>query len=459
MMQASTAALPHPAIPTVPGLPVLGNLLAFRKDRLGLQQLAAEAGPIARLQLVHLPIYIVTDADLAKAVLVDQAASFKKSKGLQFLAPVLGEGLLTAEGETHKSHRKLLAPAFAPKRLSAYGDVMVGETLRQIATWRGGKQVDLAHEMMELTLAIAGRTLFGADVRGDAVAVARGLEMAMRSMVASLTSPIQLGYEWPLPRHLRMRRAVKLLDEVVYRLIAEGRARGTDAGDVLSMLLLTRDEDGTGLTDVQIRDEVMTLLLAGHETTANTLTWTWYELGRNPDALARLEHELASVVGGRAITADDLPNLPWNLAVLEEAMRLHPPAYMVGREAIGEVEVGGHPLPTKSIVAINIRGIHRRADYFPAPLAFRPERMLPDAKKARPRHHYLPFGAGPRVCIGSHFALLEAQLMLATMIQQARIRTLATLVVPEPLVTLRPRGGLPALVDTGTVSTYATSDA
>jgi cytochrome P450 len=444
MMQASTQAFATPTIPSVPGLPVIGNLLAFRKDRLGLQDLAAELGPIARLQLVHIPIYSVTDADIAKEVLVDQAASFKKSRGLQFLAPVLGEGLLTAEGETHKRHRKLLAPAFAPKRLSAYGEVMVEETVRQLTKWRGGKNVDLAHEMMELTLAIAGRTLFGADVRGDAEDVSRGLELAMRSMAQSLGSPIQLGYEWPLPRHLKMRRAVKMLDAVVYRLIAEGRVRGTDAGDVLSMLLLARDEDGSGLTDVQIRDEVMTLLLAGHETTANTLTWTWYELGRNPDALARLEAELAEVIGGRPVTADDLPRLPWNLAVLEEAMRLHPPAYTVGREATAEVTLGGHVLPAKSIVLINIRGIHRRADYWASPQAFRPERMLPDAKKARPRHHYLPFGAGPRVCIGSHFALLEAQLMLATLVQQSKIRTLATRVEPEPLVTLRPRGGLPA---------------
>ncbi len=445
MIQASTTQI-EAAIPTLPGLPLIGNLLAFRNDRLGLQQSAAALGPIARVMLAHIPIHIVTDADLAKEILVDHAASFKKSRGLQFLAPVLGEGLLTAEGETHKRHRKLLAPAFAPKRLSAYGEVMVAETVRQLGKWRGGKQVDLAHEMMELTLAIAGRTLFGADVRGDAEDVSKGLELAMRAMVASLSSPIQLGYEWPLPRHLRMRRAVKMLDAVVYRLIAEGRARGTDAGDVLSMLLLARDEDGSGLTDAQIRDEVMTLLLAGHETTANTLTWTWYELGRNPDVLARLVAEVAEVVGGRPITAEDLPNLPWNLAVLEEAMRLHPPAYAVGREATAEVTLGDHPLPAKSIVLVNIRGIHRRADYFPAPLAFQPERMLPDAKKLRPRHHYLPFGAGPRVCIGSHFALLEAQLMLATLVQQSKIKTLATRVEAEPLVTLRPRGGLPARV-------------
>jgi cytochrome P450 len=448
-MATTTSPFHQPAravtsIPAVPGLPLLGNILAFRKDRLGLQDKAAAIGPIARMTLGPISVYVVTDAELAHQVLVDDAASYHKSAGLQFLRPMLGDGLLTAEGEPHKRHRKLLAPAFAPKRLSAYGATMVEETRIQIARWQGGKHVDLAMEMMELMLAIAGKTLFSADVRGDAGAVAKGLELAMRTMVDNMTSPIQLGYEWPLPRHLKMRRAVKLIDEVVFRLIREGRAAGKDRGDVLSILLLANDEEG-GLSDQQVRDEAMTLLLAGHETTANVLTWTWYELGRNPEVRAKLEAEIATL-GGKPVTPDDLPHLPYNLAVIEEAMRLHPPAYMTGREALTEVVVGGHVLPTKSIVAVNIRGIHRRADYYPAPLAFRPERMLADAKKQRPRTHYLPFGAGPRVCIGSHFALLEAQLVMATLVQHGTIHPLAAQVSAEPLVTLRPRGGLPAYV-------------
>jgi cytochrome P450 len=408
---------------------------------------AARLAPIARITLGYIPVYVVTCADLAHAVLVDHAASFHKSAAMQFLRPVLGDGLLSAEGETHKRHRKLLAPAFAPRRLAAYGEVMVGETREQLATWSPGERIDLAAQMMEMTLAIAGRTLFGVDVRRDASTVAHALELAMRSMVEGTTSPLQLGYQWPLPRHLRMRRAVRMLDDVVYRLIAEGRTRGTDRGDVLSILLLARDDDGAALTDREVRDEVMTLLLAGHETTANALTWTWYELGRNPSALARLEAEVARVVGARPVTTADLPELPWTAAVIDEAMRLHPPAYMIGREVVRDVEIGGFQLPASSVVDVYIRGIHRRADYYPAPLAFQPERMVPDAKKARPRHHYLPFGAGPRVCIGSHFALMEAQLALATMVQQARIRPLRAVVAPEPLVTLRPRGGMPALVE------------
>ncbi|MGE0548118.1 MAG: cytochrome P450 [Kofleriaceae bacterium] len=437
-----------PTVPALPGLPLLGNFLEFRRDQLGLHAHAARRGPITRFQLGKFPIYSISDAGLAHEILVDNAAAFRKSAGLQFMVPVLGNGLLTAEGDLHKRHRKLLAPAFAPKRLAAYGDLMVAETVNQVRRWRAEQQIDISTEMMHLTLAIVGKTMFGSDVRLVASTIGDGLELAMRSVMANFTTPIPVGYHWPLPRHRKMRRAVKMLDDVVYTLIAEGRAHGTDRGDVLSMLLLAADDDGgPGLSDRQIRDEVMTLLLAGHETTANALTWTWYELARNRDALHRLETELAEVLGDRPATVEDLPALPWNLAVIEEAMRLHSPVYETGREALRDVTIGGHVIPGGSTMVINLRGIHRRPDYYPAPLAFRPERMLPAEKKLRPRHHYLPFGAGPRVCIGAHFAMLEAQLALATMVQQVRLIPLVGNVDPEPLITLRPRGGLPAIVE------------
>jgi cytochrome P450 len=434
-----------PSVPTLPGLPLLGNVLRFRRDRLALHDDAALVGPIVRVQLLHVPVYVVTDADVMHEVLVENAPKFKKTAGIQFLEPLLGAGLLNAEGEMHKRHRKLLAPAFAPKRLAAYAGTMIEETLTQISKWRPNQQVDLSHEMMELTLAIAGKTMFGGDVRREAATVSTALELAMRATVASITSPMQLGYNWPLPRHLMMKRAVKMLDEIVFALIADGRKRGTDRGDVLSAMLLSQDEEG-GLEDRQIRDEVMTLFLAGHETTANALTWTFYHLGRNPSARERLEEEVARVLGDRTVTPDDLPNMPWTAAVLDESMRLHPPAYVTGRESTEPITIGGHQFPTRAIFLLNIRGVQRRADYYPAPLAFKPERFLPEQKKARPRHHYMPFGAGPRVCIGQHFALLEAQLCLATMVQRARIYPIATSVSPEPLITLRPKGGLPAIV-------------
>jgi cytochrome P450 len=424
-------------------LPLIGSLLQFRRDVLGVQDAAARIGPVAKVQLAHISLYVVTDADLVHQFLVTEADSMKKTVALQYLEPVLGEGLLTAEGETHKRHRKLLAPAFAPRRLAGYGEKMVAETEAQIAKWSSGQRIDLAEQMMEMTLAIIGRTIFGTDVRHDAEQVAEGLELGMRAMMENTTAILRLGYEWPLPRHNRMRRAAKLLDEVVYRVIREGRARGTDAGDVLSMLLSASDDEGA-LTDAQVRDEVMTLMLAGHETTANVLTWAWYELAQRPDALARLQ---AEVDAAGPLHADMLEAMPYHLAVIEETMRLHPPAYSLAREATRPITIGGHTLPQGTILMANIRGIHRHADYYEAPHSFRPERFLPEAKKTRPRHHYLPFGAGPRVCIGSHFALLEAQLALATMVRRVRLHSLPGHVDPEPLVTLRPRGGMPATVE------------
>jgi cytochrome P450 len=242
-----------------------------------------------------------------------------------------------------------------------------------------------------------------------------------------------------------MKRAVAALDELVYRLIRDRRAEATDRGDVLSMLLAARDEDdGTGLDDRQVRDEVMTLILAGHETTANTLAWTFHLLLDHPDAAGRLRDELDRVLAGRSPTMQDLPNLPYALAVLKESMRLYPPAYVVGRQAIRDVQLGPHTVRAGTLLLVNIFGMHHRADLFPDPERFAPERFLGDGEKQLPRGAYLPFGAGARICIGNHFALMEAHLLLAALAQRVRFeRRGPAQIAPEPLVTLRPRGGLP----------------
>jgi cytochrome P450 len=436
------------AVPALPRLPVLGNLLEFRKDRLAMQAKLAALGPIARFHIGPIAIHAITDAAMVQEVLVDQADAFGKSRGLSvFARPLLGQGLLTSEGLDHRRARKLMAPAFAARRISGYAQVMAAEAARTAAAWDHGAHVDLAEDMMAMTLAIAGRTLFDADVRGDARAVAVALTDAMQAMIDGLTSPLQVPYAWPLPRHQRMRKAVAELDRIVYRIIRARRASTIDRGDVLSILLVARDDDGQGLSDVQIRDEVMTLLLAGHETTANLLTWTFYALGRHPEIRARVEAEIDRVLGGRPPTADDLPRLPYTLAVLEETMRLWPPAHTIGRAALRDVTIGGRALAKGATVMLNIHAMHRRGDYFPDPLRFDPERMTPEAKKARPKGAYLPFGAGPRVCIGNHFALMEAQLAVAAIVGQARIELRsAAPAEPEPLVTLRPRGGLPVRI-------------
>jgi cytochrome P450 len=446
----------HPpalSVPPIPGLPLIGNFLEFRRDRLGLHAHAAKIGPIARFSLGPLTLHVVTDADIAHQVMTTDADAFVKARGIsEFLKPLLGEGLLSAEGELHKRHRKLLAPAFAPKRMASYAEVMVAETKTTAQSWRRGQRVDMAEAMMAMTLAIAGKTLFGQDLRGEAETIGTALTMAMHSMLSNMTSAVRVPYSWPLPRHRGMRDAVATLNKIVYQVIAQRRLDSpqqlAERRDVMSVLLLARDEegDGSGFSDQQIRDEVMTLLLAGHETTTNALTWTLYELGRHPTIADELIAQIDAVLGTRDATVDDMAALPCALAVIEEAMRLHPPAYVVSREATRPITIGGHHMPKGATILINVRGIHRHPAYWDEPEQFNPARMSAEAKKQRSRHVYLPFGGGPRVCIGSHFALLEAQLCLVTLLQRGSVQTLAKHRLPEALVTLRPKDGLPCIV-------------
>ena len=432
-------------IPALRGYPVLGSLLRFQRDRLGLLDELGRLGPVSRFDLGPVPIHVVNDGALAHALLVDHAdAVMKERTQAVFLRPLLGQGLLTSEAGLHRRQRKLLAPAFAPKRLASYAQTMTGEAVWTLASWRDGEVVDVSAAMMEMTLAIAGRTLFSADVRGDARVVGSALHDAMASMLASMSSLVQVPYEWPLPRHRKMRRAVAALDQIVFRLIDERRRDGGDAGDVLSALIAARDEDGAAMDDRQIRDEVMTFILAGHETTANALSWALYALGRHGEVAAALHAEV-DALGGRMPTLDDLPQLPYALMIVEEAMRLWPPAYVLGRQILRDVSIGGYRFPAGAVLFINTWGLHRNPGIYEAPYVFRPERFAPEAKKARPRGWYLPFGAGPRVCIGGHFALVEAQLALATIAASVRLTPVGT-VEPEPLMTLRPRGGLPMRV-------------
>lgn len=431
-------------IPVTKHLPLLGNLLDFRNDRLGLQRrLADEHGDLAWFHMGPIPVLMLSSAELIHELLVDRVDAFVKSAGLgKFGRPLLGNGLLTSEHEFHKRQRKLLAPAFAHKRIAGYAETMAHHADAAQTHWSDGAEIDLAEEMMKLTLAIVGRTLFDVDVSGDARVIADALTEAMEFMIDSVTS-IPLPYSWPIPRNLRAKRAVAALDEVVYRIIAERRANPGDRGDVMSMLLSARDEENEGMTDQQVRDEAMTLILAGHETTANAMAWTFHLLMQHPAAYERVRSEVDGVLGGRQPTMEDLPRLPYCAQVIKEAMRLYPPAYIMGRQSIREVELAGETLKQGTVVMVNIFGMHHRAKYFEAPDAFRPERFAPENEKTMVKGSYLPFGGGERVCIGNHFALMEAQLILAVLASRVEL-TLARdpNVVPEPLVTLRPKDGL-----------------
>jgi cytochrome P450 len=436
-------------IPRVTGHPLLGILQEFRRDRAGLLiRVAREHGDLATARVGLLPRALVVSAPhLARETLVERADSFVKGIGLSLYArPLLGDGLLTSEHDFHRRQRRMMAPAFMPRRIADYAATIASCADRAVERLAGAGTADLSREMMQLTLEIAGQTLFSSDLSGDAADIYGALTFAMERVNQQLGSLVPLPPSVPTPGNLRARRFVNRLDEVVYRMIRQRRASGGDAGDLLSMLLQAQDEDDGGvMTDRQVRDEAMTILLAGHETSANALTWALYLLAHNPDARARLEAEVDDVLGGRSPDLESLRRLPWTLQVFKEAMRLYPPAYMVVRQAERDVSIGGCPLRKRSAVIVNILGMHRRPEVFADPLRFLPERFAPDAEKAMDRHAYLPFGGGPRVCIGSHFALLEGQVALARLVQELRFDLVPghERVEMEPLITLRPKGGLP----------------
>ena len=405
-------------------------------------------GPIARLSLWGglVRANLVTDPALAHAVLVEHNDAFMKGPALSyFMKPMLGNGLLSSEGEFHHKQRKMLAPSFMPRRLADYATTIAARSEASQAALRDGAAVDVNALMMRLTLEIVGATLFGAEVGDAAEEVHAALSDAMEQMSRTVRAVIPLPPTWPTPGNRRGMRAVARLDKIIYGLIEERRRSAESRNDFLSMLLAARDEAGGAMSDQQVRDEAMTIFLAGHETTANALTWTFYLLARHPEARERLERELDAHLGGRTPTLADLPKLPYALWVFKEAMRLYPPAYVIARRALRDVEVGGRRIARGQIALINIIGMHHDPALFPDPERFDPERFSPEREKSQPKGAFLPFGAGARVCIGNHFALMEGHLALATLAQRVRFDRPASApaVEVEPLVTLRPRGGMP----------------
>ncbi|HEY1956644.1 MAG TPA: cytochrome P450 [Polyangiaceae bacterium] len=440
----------HVDVPRVPGSLIFGNLFDFQRDRIALQhRVAREVGDLAELRIGFIPVLMASSPALAHELLVQKNDSFIKSAGLSIFAkPLLGEGLLTSEHDEHKKQRKMMAPLFAHKRIASYAGVMAERAEKMGRELATRQRADVADAMMRVTLEIVGKTLFDAELGGDADDIGDALTDSMTEMMNAMVRLVPLPPSVPTPGNLRMRDAVRRLDEIVYRLIRERRASGIDRGDLLGMLLATKHEDDQSpLSDKEIRDQSMTLMLAGHETTANALSWTLYELARTPDARARVEREIDAAVGKRRVTTDDLKNLPLTLQAIKESMRLHPPAYVIGRQATCEVTLGGVKVPEGRVVLLNVAGMHRRAELFPDPDRFDLDRLSPEREKKLPQLSYMPFGAGPRVCIGNHFALMESHVMLATLMQHVRISLESEREIEsEPLVTLRPKGGFQARI-------------
>jgi cytochrome P450 len=448
-MAPPAAAPPLPPGPRtrVPG----GDLLAFRRDPLGtLERLAGGHGDVAAMRFGPRRVTLLGDPELVREVLVTRHREFIKSYALQRARVLLGEGLLTSEEPLHLRQRRLAQPAFHRERIAAYAADMTAYAARMAEEWRDGETRDVAREMNRLTLAIAGKTLFGAEVAGEAEEIAGALTTAL-GLYKRLTNPLgPLLDRLPTPGTLRMRRARARLDATIYRIIAERRRTGEDRGDLLSMLLLAQDTegDGGGMTDLQLRDEALTIFLAGHETTANALAWTWHLLAGSPEAEAALHAELDTVLDGRLPTVDDLPALPCTRAVLAESMRVLPPAYVVGRQPLHDMEIGGFRVEAGSIVLMSPWVIQRDPRWWPDPLRFDPGRWTPEMEAGLPRFAYFPFGGGPRKCIGEGFAWTEEILVLATLASRWRVRPVpGHPVEPEPMITLRPRHGIRAVLE------------
>ena len=426
----------------------LTALQRMRRDPLRFFEELAAYGPIAYFRIGTQPVYLVSDPSLIEDILVGGAGHFRKGQALERSKRVLGEGLLTNEGAAHLRQRRLVQPAFHKARIAAYAEAMIHAAVGVRDAWREGVPLDVSREMNRLALTIVADTLFGAAVGSDADT--QRVQQAITDVVEMFDLVMVPFAEWlmrlPLPRVRRYDAARRALDAVVYRIIAERRASPEDRGDLLSMLLHADDPEGGGtMSDRQLRDEVITLFLAGHETTGNALTWTWVLLARHPHAEQQLHAELDSVLGGRAPTADDLPRLSYTRAVIAESMRLYPPAWTMGRRPLRPYRCGDYEVPVDALILMSQWIVHRDPRYWPEPERFDPSRWAGEAK-GRPRFAYFPFGGGTRICVGESFAWTEAMLALATIAQRWRlVLDPAHPVEPQPLITLRARYGVRAM--------------
>ncbi|MBI2682081.1 MAG: cytochrome P450 [Acidobacteriales bacterium] len=424
----------------------LGNLVRFRRDPLAFfTRSAREFGDAVPYRMGPRRLTLINHPDFIKDLLVTSNRKFIKSLVLQRAKSVLGEGLLTSEGEFHMRQRRLAQPAFHRQRIAGYGQTMAEYSARAAQSWRAGQSFDVHAEMMRLTLAIAGKTLFDADVESDAREIGGAMQTFMDNFGLIFLPFSRLLERMPVPPFNNTKKARARLDAIIYRIIAERRASGRDHGDLLSMLLHAQDVEGDGgrMTDEQVRDESLTLLLAGHETTANALTYAWILLAQNPEAESRLFAEL-NTLGDRLPTVNDLPNLRFTEMVFAETMRLYPPAWALGREALEDHRFGDLNIPKGSIVLCSQWVMHRDPRYHTDPERFDPDRWLPEAKAARPKFSYFPFGAGPRQCIGESFAWMEGVLVLATIARQWKLRLSPDFRLRlKPAITMRPSGPVP----------------
>jgi cytochrome P450 len=468
-------------IPALSGATRTGHLRDLRDDRFGLfRRLNAECGDLGRATILGIPLLFANGPEVLHEVLVEKARSFIKSPGLRGpLKPIAGAGLFTSEGELWRQQRKLMAPLFTHARIERHAAAMAECARHAIADLRAGETLDVARLTTHIAMRIAGKTLFDIDTLDEADELGAALTVTLDwagdisvsalytaqlwtvgtlgQLVEKLPQPHRARLEpqleamieplrWPGEETRRFEAALAVIHGRVDRMIADRRASGTERPDLLSMLLSARDESGNPMSDQQVRDEIVTLFIAGHETTATALAWTLYLLARHPEALARARAEARSLPGP-TVQSRDLPALGYCLRVFKEAMRLYPPIYFFGRQATADVTIGGYDLPRGQIVLISAYALHHRAEIWPDPERFDPSRFEPAAEERRHRQAYLPFSAGPRTCIGNLFALMEGPIVLATILRRLDLElTRDAVIEPDASATLRPKGGVPMRV-------------
>jgi cytochrome P450 len=432
-------------IPGPRGNFLLGTLLEAWENPLEMMERGVrEHGEVVGFRFAYLRYVVVADPEGIKHVLVTNHRNYTKSRNYQGLKVVLGEGLLTAEGEKWRKHRKLAQPAFHRERLEGFAKTMGACTSELLARWEGGTKLDAHEQMMRLTFRVVGKTLLSTDLEGDAKAIGDALGVALHWANDYVESVVRIPPWVPTPKNVRFNRAKGVIDDLVLRILADRRTSGVRHDDLLAMLMETKDEDtGEGMNDAQLRDELVTLVLAGHETTANTLSFALMLLAQHPEIQETLAEEVRAVLGDRTPTLADLQRLPYVTQVIEEALRLYPPAWCFEREALEDDVVCGYRIPKGTIVGIPAFVTHRLPRLWKDPETFDPSRFVKGAPE-RHKYAYVPFGGGPRVCIGNAFAMMEMQIVLAAIAQRFTVAPVAGFELElDPSITLRPKHGLP----------------
>jgi cytochrome P450 len=432
------------------GEPLFGHMRQFSRDSLAYAAASAQYGDLVEYQFGPFPFYIINHPDLVAEVLVRDADSYQKTTSIkQVMKPAVGQGLFTNEGDSWKRQRKLAQPAFHTRRIANYADVMVRFAQQTMADWKDGEALNMEHEMSGLTMRIISKTMFDSDLTGDDAQIEQAVKVTLGTVDKRLNLLVPYPEWLPTRSNREFKQSIRMLDTIIQGYIDQRRqseAAGNleDRADLLSMLMAAQDEEtGSGMSDQQLRDESVTVFGAGHETTSVALTWTWYLLSQYPEVEQKLHEELDRVLAGRIPTFADLPNLPYTEMIIKESMRLFPPAWTTTREAARDTTLGGFPIKKGRILMVNIYGIHHDARFFDDPWTFNPERFSPENEKNIQKYAYFPFGAGPRVCIGNAFAMMEGRLILATMGQRYQFDLPSDQKVePMRMFTLKPKFGM-----------------